>query len=143
MNELWHKRNAPLSLAGTAEKGPCILVYCENVHLNMVAVMNGACKPRKLQPGAALLFGVLIGLSLLPVLKLLAGTQLFSCRGVSLCPTLRNATAAVPAAQGPAAAFSSFIYPTWPATDLTPAVSDPAGSEPREPVARQAAGGGG
>jgi superfamily II RNA helicase len=99
--------------------------------------MNGPCKPRKLQPGAALLFGVLIGLSLLPVLKFLAGTQLLSCNSVSLCPTIRNATAAALAPAGPAAAFSSFIYPTWPATDLSPAVRDAEGGEPHTlPVAR-------
>ncbi|EFN59047.1 expressed protein [Chlorella variabilis] len=80
-------------------------------------------KGYRLPPGIALVLGVLIGLSLLPVLKSLFGAQLFSCTCVSLCPNSpRNLTAAAQsAAGGEAGPFSSFIYPTWPSTELSPA----------------------
>ena len=72
-------------------------------------------------PGVALVLGVLIGLSLLPVLKSLFGAQIFSCTCVSLCPNAsRNVTAATAGGEG--GSFSSFIYPTWPSSELAPAV---------------------
>lgn len=98
-------------------------------------------KGYRLPPGIALVLGVLIGLSLLPVLKSLFGAQLFSCTCVSLCPNSpRNLTAAAQsAAGGEAGPFSSFIYPTWPSTELSPAVRSRQGRQPGGGQAAQGA----
>jgi hypothetical protein len=86
-------------------------------------MVAGPCKPSRLwalPSPVALVLGVLIGLSLLPMLKSLLGSQLFSCTCVSLCP---QGGAAKGGPRSPGAAFSSFIYPTWPARELPPTVS--------------------
>ena len=85
------------------------------------AAMAG--KPGRLNqnnPRVALVLGVLLGLGLPPVIRSLLGSEFFSSTCVSLCPEgQRNALVVSGEAPGP---FSSFIYPTWPASELSPAV---------------------
>ncbi|KAL4430719.1 hypothetical protein ABPG75_005975 [Micractinium tetrahymenae] len=77
-------------------------------------------KPHKLPAAAWLVLGVLIGLHL-PVLKSLFGNQLLSCTGV--CPHQHRNASSSAAPAGPAAAFGSFVYPTWPVNQQTPTES--------------------
>lgn len=86
--------------------------------------MGAPFKPSKLATlpsPVALLLGVLLGLSLLPVLKSLLGAQFLNSTCVSLCP--QGGADKAHAAQGPGAAFASFVYPTWPVREVPPTVS--------------------
>lgn len=80
----------------------------------MVSAMG---KPHRLPAAAWLILGVLVGLHL-PLLKSLFGNQLLRCTGI--CSQQQRDTSSVEA--GTAAAFSSFVYPTWPVNERVPTV---------------------
>ncbi|KAL4432396.1 hypothetical protein ABPG77_001695 [Micractinium sp. CCAP 211/92] len=77
-------------------------------------------KPHRLPAAAWLVLGVLIGLHL-PVLKSLFDNRLLSCTGI--CPQQQRDVSSTAAPAGPAAAFGSFVYPTWPVNQQTPTES--------------------
>ncbi len=79
-------------------------------------------KPHRLPAAAWLVLGVLIGLHL-PVLKSLFDNRLLSCTGI--CPQQQRDVSSTAAPAGPAAAFGSFVYPTWPVNQQTPTVRAP------------------
>lgn len=93
----------------------CIRCFFPLLH-DMGAAMG---KPHRLPAAAWVVLGVLIGLHL-PVLKSLFGNQLLSCTGV--CPQQQRNFSSSAAPAGPAAAFGSFVYPTWPVNERSPTV---------------------
>lgn len=84
------------------------------------------CKPRRAAmpgPAACLALGLVLGLTCHLPLKGLVGQHAAAVTGgLQLQVPAACAPAATPSSS-PGAAFASFIYPTWPATDLKPAVS--------------------
>lgn len=88
-------------------------------------------------PAACLALGLVLGLTCHLPLKGLAGQPAAAVTGGLQLHAPASCPPAADASSSPGAAFASFIYPTWPATDLKPAVS--AGRPPA--AGRRKAGG--